>query len=105
MAAAQAQISAIIWSDPALADLRGVWDYLAREASPAVAFHIGDTLLARVDALLPFPHRGRAGCVEGTRELVVSGLPYLIIYEIHGTRIVIMRVLHTARRWPPEEDE
>jgi plasmid stabilization system protein ParE len=39
--------------------------------------------------------------VVGTRELVIGGLPYIIPYRIRENDIEILRVLHTARRWPP----
>jgi plasmid stabilization system protein ParE len=38
--------------------------------------------------------------VAGTRELVVIGTPYIVIYRIEATAIVVLRVLHAAQRWP-----
>ena len=43
---------------------------------------------------------GRAGRVNGTRELVVSRTPYVVVYRIRGQEVCIVRVLHTAQRWP-----
>ncbi|PIW88418.1 MAG: type II toxin-antitoxin system mRNA interferase toxin, RelE/StbE family, partial [Nitrospirae bacterium CG_4_8_14_3_um_filter_44_28] len=40
------------------------------------------------------------GRVEGTRELVISGLPYIIPYRVKNNTIEILRVLHAARKWP-----
>ena len=48
------------------------------------------------------------GRIEGTRELVIPRLPYIVIYSIverplrPAGEIAIMRVLHGARRWPAE---
>jgi toxin ParE1/3/4 len=50
--------------------------------------------------LKQFPNRGRPGRKEGTRELVLISLPYLIVYEVAGQSVRILRVLHGARRWP-----
>jgi toxin ParE1/3/4 len=47
-----------------------------------------------------FPHRGRPGKKEGTRELVLSPLPYLVVYGISGDAVHIVRVLHGAQKWP-----
>ncbi len=51
-------------------------------------------------ALLTFPYRGRAGKKEGTRELVLSSLPYIVVYQITGEVIHIVRILHGAQKWP-----
>jgi len=37
-----------------------------------------------------------------TRELVVSGTPYVLPYRIVGNTVHILRVFHSARRWPDE---
>jgi len=46
---------------------------------------------------------GRLGRVAGTRELVLSRTPYIVIYEFRGPdeEIYILRLLHGAQRWPP----
>jgi plasmid stabilization system protein ParE len=47
--------------------------------------------------LQDFPLSGRAGHVPGTRELVVPGLPYIIIYRTTKTAVEILRVFHTSQ--------
>ena len=46
---------------------------------------------------------GRSGRVEGTRELVISRTPYLVVYRFEevADQILIVRLLHGAQRWPP----
>ena len=51
-------------------------------------------------ALLTFPYRGCAGKEEGTRELVLSSLPYVVVYQVSGEVIHIVRILHGAQKWP-----
>ncbi len=50
---------------------------------------------------------GRPGRVTGTYEKPLARLPYIIAYELRPIAgresIVILRVLHTSRDWPPEE--
>jgi toxin ParE1/3/4 len=36
-----------------------------------------------------------------TRELVVSGTPYIVVYLISDD-VELIRVLHGAQQWPPE---
>jgi toxin ParE1/3/4 len=59
-----------------------------------------DAVDAAVRRLRSFPESGRAGRVAGTRELVVSGTPFIVIYRVKPSAVVIIRVLHAARRWP-----
>jgi plasmid stabilization system protein ParE len=48
---------------------------------------------------------GRAGRVEGTRELVISRTSYIAAYRIVGDVSRILRVLHGAQQWPDEMAE
>ena len=56
------------------------------------------------DGLQIFPQRGRMGIADGTYELVLSQLPYILVYAIKDRNIVILRVLHMARLRPQHED-
>ena len=60
------------------------------------------TVIEAVERLVDFPHRGRQGRREGTRELVISGLPYIVVYRVRDASIRILRVFHAAQNWPPE---
>jgi plasmid stabilization system protein ParE len=46
------------------------------------------------------PYIGRSGRIDGTRELVVSGTPYVVAYTVSGEKVTVLAVLHGARRWP-----
>ena len=50
--------------------------------------------------LLSFPNRGRPGKKEGTRELVLPSLPYLVVYTVRCDAIYVVRILHGAQQWP-----
>ena len=52
------------------------------------------------DSLIMLPGRGRPGRKPNTRELVISGLPFVIIYRVHGEAVEITRILHGAQKWP-----
>jgi len=49
-----------------------------------------------------FPRMGRPGRVEGTREMVALS-NYILVYEVDGKTLRILRVLHAARQWPADE--
>ena len=50
--------------------------------------------------LLTFPNRGRLGKKEGTRELVRSPLPDIVVYTVRGDAVYVVRILHGAQQWP-----
>lgn len=90
----------IVWSPAAIQDLAALRAYIANE-SPAGARRIVLYILRDIENLLPEnPHMGRPGRVPGTRELVIPGTPYIVPYRVQGEAIQILRVYHSARRWP-----
>jgi plasmid stabilization system protein ParE len=61
------------------------------------------TIYESASSLKSFPHKGRVGRVEGTRELPLPPLPFVVIYRIIKDIVKISNVVHGAQRWPPEE--
>lgn len=51
-------------------------------------------------ALKGHPEMGRPGRVEGTRELVIPGTPFIVAYRCFKKRLEILGFIHAARRWP-----
>ena len=37
---------------------------------------------------------------RGTRELIFSGIPFLVMYRVRDDVVEILRILHGAQRWP-----
>ena len=89
------------WSVLALGDRNAIFDYIEAE-SPRAAIDIDDRIRETVERLAEFPESGRAGRIDGTRELVISRTPYTAVYRIAGNAIRVLRVLHGAREWPEE---
>ena len=46
------------------------------------------------------PYRGRYGRLENTRELVIPGLPYVVIYRPLEDRILVLNIVRGAQLWP-----
>jgi toxin ParE1/3/4 len=69
------------WSEEAASDLERITNYLFEE-TPQHAPELVRVIYKAPSALLTFPHRGRPGKKENTRELVLSPLPYIVVYRI-----------------------
>jgi toxin ParE1/3/4 len=89
----------LVWFRRAVHDLEALRAYIAQE-NPTAAEHLDVRIESAVSLLVDQPSMGRPGRIPSTRELVVSGTPYIIPYRVRGQTIEIVRVFHTARKWP-----
>ena len=87
------------WFSQAIADLVSLRAYIAQN-NPIAAREVSDRILKAVNLLADQPGIGRPGRVEGTKELVISGTPYIVPYRIKKGEIELLRVFHGARQWP-----
>lgn len=90
----------VTWTELAVRDLAEARSYIA-DRNVVAAASLGRRVLAAVAVLSDFPEAGRAGRRQGTRELGVAGTPYLLVYRTGQHGVVILRVLHGHRQWPP----
>ena len=74
--------------------------YIASE-NPGAARHVRLKIRDAVLRLCEFPESGRTGQVAGTRELIVAGFPYLVVYRISSGTVEVLLVIHTAMDRPP----
>jgi len=85
------------WTEPAVADLENIQDYIARD-SAEYADALIERLILSVDRLESFPESGRR-VPESTdskiRELLVES--YRVIYRLKKGSIQILAVAHGAR--------
>lgn len=93
----------VAWTRRALADLDSARLYIAEE-NPSASARIINRIKTAVSALSRHPEIGRPGRVAGTRELVVTGTPFILPYRTRAKRIEILALLHGTRRWPDELD-
>ena len=89
----------IVWREVALDSLQRVRAYIARD-NPDAAERVRERILSAVRNLADMPNMGRPGRVEDTRELVVSGTPYIVAYTVLDDQVVIIAVQHSAQKWP-----
>jgi toxin ParE1/3/4 len=72
--------------------LDNIHDYI-RERSPSAATRVIGRIRYCANFLLDFPLMGRPGLVPGTHELVVTRLPYIIVYRITKNDPEIVEIL------------
>jgi len=80
-------------------DLEIIYRWIAKD-SPGNAGMVLDRLLDAIDRIIPaFPKIGRVGRVDSTREWIISGLPYIIVYTIDEARdlISVIGIFHGAQ--------
>ena len=87
----------VLWTASAVSDRNAVFDYIEAD-NPQAAVAQDQLFSARAEILAQFPLLGRPGRLAGTRELVEGN--FIMVYEIAGESIRIIRVLHGARQWP-----
>jgi toxin ParE1/3/4 len=87
------------WTTAAALDLENIADYLF-EKTPQNAPRLIREVCNAVFALGIYPNRGRSGKKLGTRELVLTALPYVVVYKLANENLFIVRILHGAQDWP-----
>jgi toxin ParE1/3/4 len=87
------------WTAPAAKDLYNIVQRI-RKNNPSAAADLAMALYDGCGTLMDFPRRGRNGRTEGTRELVVPGLPYIVVYRIQDQYVELLRICHGAQDWP-----
>ena len=77
----------LIWTKRALRELDQIFAFVAKDSgSPAAA--LVDLVEKRSAGLVSHPEIGRAGRSDGTRELVLTGTPYILPYRVRDGRFV-----------------
>jgi toxin ParE1/3/4 len=89
----------LVWLQRAIDDRDAQLDYIAQD-NPMAAVSQGDRIAEQIEILQQHPQMGRPGRKQGTRELVISRTPFIVVYRIKAKRIELLRVLHGAQQWP-----
>jgi toxin ParE1/3/4 len=88
----------IVWTDPALDDVAGIADYIAKDSafySAAIVQEIKEAAASLAD----FAERGQIVPEfgdESMRELLVRS--YRLIYKIEERKVFILTIIHGAQR-------
>jgi toxin ParE1/3/4 len=92
----------IVWTRRYLRELAAIGDYLFQR-NPAAAARIVRTIHSRTQRLLTQnAFLGRRGEIDGTRELVLVDLGYIVAYRVRDEYVEVLFVQHGARAWPEQ---
>lgn len=87
----------ISWSEPALADLDAIADYIALE-NPAAAAALVQRVFAHVEQLALHPESGsRLPEMEGGRYRQIVEPPCRVVYRHDRGRVYVLAVIRTER--------
>ncbi len=87
----------IVWTETAVSDLDNIYSYVAKDSKTYARVTILE-FFEKVEQLEFFPKSGRVVPEfkkENTRELLINN--YRIIYDISGSTIKILTIIHGAR--------
>jgi len=70
--------------------------YVAAD-KPKAAARLTARIVSLASALKKFPYMGRASSEAGTRELVIGGTPYVVVYEVTRGRVIVHTIWHGAQ--------
>jgi toxin ParE1/3/4 len=89
----------IDWTEIAEADLDALVLYIADESiQNALAMDV--RIRERIRMLADFPDAGRLGRVFGTREMIVPHDRCVVVYQVQGDLVLVLRVIHGGQEWP-----
>jgi toxin ParE1/3/4 len=85
------------WSTIAADDLERIVRRIEKD-NPTAARETVKAIYDGCAALRDFPYRGRAGRMNGRRELIFA--PYIAVYQVKENVVEISRIFHGAQDWP-----
>jgi toxin ParE1/3/4 len=74
--------------------------------NPDAARRVGARIRETIDLLAAFPKMGHEGALSGTCEMVVPGLPYVVVHRIESgdeEALVILGIYHGAQLRPGQK--
>jgi toxin ParE1/3/4 len=89
----------IVWLSIAVQDILNIRTYIA-DQDPQSASDVAARIDKSVNNLSTMPNIGRPGRIFGTRELMVKGTPFLVVYRVQNERVEVLRVLHGRQAFP-----
>jgi len=89
----------VVWSPRAIRHLVATRKYIEKESDGNAALTAG-RILDAIGIPQTQPQMGRPGRLAGTRELVVSGTPYIVPYRVRRERLELLAVFDGRRQWP-----
>lgn len=92
------KLLSVEWSKRAEYDLAQIECYYFEEAGERLSELAGDAIYWQVQRIASNHLKFREG-KGNTRECVMQGWPYTIVYKIDATKVRVVRVLHQRREY------
>jgi toxin ParE1/3/4 len=89
----------IKWLRKSINNLEKIAQYIQQD-NPSASLNVITKIQVSVNKLSEFPLMGRKGRIEGTRELIITNSPYIVVYRVQADRIEILRILHSSQKFP-----
>lgn len=86
------------WTEEALQHLREAYDYIQMD-KPSAAARMAGLIEAAANHLGLFPATGRPSKRPRTRELVIAGTPFILVYRVKNNALEILALYHGAQDW------
>lgn len=93
-------MSKVRWSEDAENDLENIVLYYLEQAGVRVAKSVYARIGMQVESLEQFPERARPGRVSGTREYIISKLPYIAVVDVVEDTVIVLNIVHMAKKYP-----
>lgn len=92
------------YSAPALREMSSIYRYIAND-NPRAAADVAAAIEVAIDLLRHYSRKSRKTDRRSLRALPLSQYPYIIFYRIRSGELLIVHVLHGARRHPGFSEE
>ena len=92
----------LFWTPEAIQDRDEIYDHIEAD-NPTAALALDELFEEKASRLVDHPNLGKPGRIAGTRELVAHQ-NYVLVYDVTGDMVRMLRVLHAAIQWPSERD-
>jgi plasmid stabilization system protein ParE len=93
----------LVWTIAARHDLEQAVDYVMH-GNPEAAMRLLLRIQKSTDLLADFPALGTATTAGVSRVWTVPRTPYRVLYRIDEDHVLILRVVHGATDWRPEDE-
>ena len=86
----------VVWSPRAIRHLVSRREFIEKDSETNAALVAG-RILSAIDLLQTHAHIGRPGRFPGTRELVITGTPYIVPHRVRRERLELFAVFDGRR--------
>ena len=87
------------WTNKAKTRLEEIEAYIAQESPTAAKKLIFTIIKKTATQRSKYPDSGKPGRLMGTRELLFSDTPYLVVYTVRSNIVTVLTIFHTAQNF------